>query len=299
VPKTYFDYFAPQRMTGAGAPPPPGPVTSTYGPGVYEGPGGEPEIPPLPPPAPAPTPTPPPPAPPPPPPPPAAPPSAPAPQAGGGGPHITVTRAAAQQYFNSRPYAEQQKIKASWGGQDLLLQWFQNAVNAGVPGAVKAAGGKAPPEPGWEIPGGAIFDPTGKSALPPSAWWGKRNPSPTELRRWALEGGQTEDYMRYSDRQVAAWIREGWDTARGGWKPGYGEHGKQISWGRMGRGGGGGGRGRGGGGGGAGGFDYGAFMSLLMPLLTQVYGPTSASGSYLPGTSTQLDSSLPFSPWFG
>lgn len=42
---------------------------------------------------------------------------------------------AAQSFLNSMPPAEQQRIRASWGGQDLGDQWYQNAINAGaVPG---------------------------------------------------------------------------------------------------------------------------------------------------------------------
>jgi len=45
-------------------------------------------------------------------------------------------------------------------------------------------------------------------------------------------------------------------------------------------------------------FNYNDFMRMLMPLMMSVYGGGRAQGSFLPGTSTQLNSSLPFSGWY-
>ena len=48
----------------------------------------------------------------------------------------------AQHFFGSMSPSEQARIRASWGGADLMDSWYQNAVNAGaVPGA---AVGSAP-----------------------------------------------------------------------------------------------------------------------------------------------------------
>jgi len=144
---------------------------------------------------------------------------------------------------------EQKAAIDAAGGPNMT--WFTSAVNAGVPSAVRAAGGTAgQSEAGWEGPGGATLDPRGTGAAASSEWMGQRAPTPSEMRRWALEGGQDEDYMRYSDRQVAKWIQEGWDPAAGGWKAGYGAHGLHRPGGGAPAGGGGGGGGGGWGGGG-------------------------------------------------
>lgn len=47
-----------------------------------------------------------------------------------------MASAAAQRYFNSFSPADQENIRQSWGGSDLMDEWYGNAVNAGaVPGA--------------------------------------------------------------------------------------------------------------------------------------------------------------------
>lgn len=47
------------------------------------------------------------------------------------------------------------------------------------------------------------------------------------------------------------------------------------------------------------GFDMQSFLSQILPLLLGFYGPQSAQGSFLPGTQTRLNSSLPYSPYQG
>ena len=46
-------------------------------------------------------------------------------------------------------------------------------------------------------------------------------------------------------------------------------------------------------------FDMQSFLAQILPLLLGFYGPQSAHGSFLPGTQTQLNSSLPFNPYGG
>lgn len=93
---------------------------------------------------------------------------------------------------------------------EWALQWLQGAIDAGDPEAIKAAGGTVS-EGGGE--GDLIAD--WSTAAPPSAWYGQRKPTPGELRRYAKESGQSEDYARFSDRQLADWIGRKWDVAGG------------------------------------------------------------------------------------
>ena len=46
-------------------------------------------------------------------------------------------------------------------------------------------------------------------------------------------------------------------------------------------------------------FDMQNFLSRILPLLLNFYGPQQAHGSFLPGTQTQLNSSQPFNPYAG
>jgi hypothetical protein len=101
--------------------------------------------------------------------------------------------------------------------------WFQAGVDSGDPRLVQMAGGKklgeGGTEAGWEDEGGYVIDPTGKSAVSPSEWLGKRKPTPTELRRASFEGayaGSEDGYNRFSDRQLADWINKNWDAQKGG-----------------------------------------------------------------------------------
>src|SRR3972149_4128495 len=123
----------------------------------------------------------------------------------------------AQQYLATLPPAEQQQVQASLASSGSTLdQWFQAAGDAGDPRAGKAAGGTAP-----EGAEGGVADFSG--AAPSSEWLGKRTPTPRELRRWAQETGQSEDYARYDDRQVAAWLNKSWDAAGGHFTNDFGD----------------------------------------------------------------------------
>lgn len=97
-----------------------------------------------------------------------------------------------------------------------VLSWFTNAVDAGDPAAVKASGGKAAEEGE-----GGIAD--WQDAAPSSEWLGKRVPSPRELRRYANESGQSEDYQRFDDRQLAAWLKSNWNVEGGYFTNDYGD----------------------------------------------------------------------------
>lgn len=114
-----------------------------------------------------------------------------------------ATQQAAQQYYNTLSPEEKQKVDGIGGPS---IDWFTNAVNAGVPDAVRLAGGKSPETPGWEIEGGYTLGAGGNTA----DWLGKRTPTPSELRQYVQEQGWSEDFGRYSDRQVAAWLQN-WD----------------------------------------------------------------------------------------
>jgi len=157
----------------------------------------------------------------------------------------------AEQYLATLPAAEQQQVRASLASSGSTAdQWYQAAIDAGDPRAIVAAGGQAgATEAGWEAAGGAVADPSG--AADASTWMGKRAPTPRELRKWAQgqhaayvagdRSAQDEDYERYTDRQLATWIAEGWDPAAGGWKAGWNAAGKASDMQPPGGGGGGGG----------------------------------------------------------
>src|SRR3972149_5572470 len=140
---------------------------------------------------------------------------------------MTFTQDQANSYYNTLTAEQRAAVDASGGPR---VEWFYNAVGAGVPDAIRIAGGRAgAAESGWEGPGGYTLDPSG--AADPSEWLGKRMPTAQEARKWAEQqhaayvGGnasaQDEDYKRYTDRQVAAFFQEGWDPAAGRWKAGY------------------------------------------------------------------------------
>ncbi len=145
------------------------------------------------------------------------------------------TQQQAQNYLNTLTPAQQAEVQASLQASgSTLLQWFQAAIGAGVPGAIMAGGGRqGAAEGGWEEEGGATADWLG--AAEPSTWLGKRMPTAQEARKWANQqhaayiagdrSSQDEDYERYTDRQVMAWFNEGWDAKAGGWKSGFGAKG--------------------------------------------------------------------------
>ena len=116
----------------------------------------------------------------------------------------------ADQYLSSLPAGEQQKVRDSLSQSGSSVdQWYQAAIDAGDPRAVKASGGGAAEENE-----GGIAD--WKNAADSSQWLGKRPPSPRELRKYANTQGWSEDFQRYDDRQLARWLQTGgWDVNAG------------------------------------------------------------------------------------
>jgi hypothetical protein len=159
---------------------------------------------------------------------------------GGGGSDpwagYTFTQQMAQAYYNTLTPEQKAQVDAAGGPS---IAWLQNAVAAGVPGAIQAAGGARPGYGNQENQGGeAGYTMPWQNALEPEAWLGKRAPTVPELRKWAhyqhqayLAGdpnAQDEDYERYSDRVLIDQINRGWDVAGGGWKPGWGTPGAGV-----------------------------------------------------------------------
>lgn len=215
---------------------------------------------------------------------------------------MPVDLATAQQLIQARGVQPPSGVQPGTPAFDQwAVQWLQGAVNAGDPQAIQAAGGYAgsPDNPnsanagGEEIAGGYTMP--WENAADPSEWLGKRAPTPSELRKWGEQqhasylqgqGGQDEDYRRWSDRQLAAWIQEGWDPQAGGWKQGYTPNISQSAGGAGGAGGGGGG----GGGTGAGGSGgYGGSPTLNLPTFK---APTWEEAMSDPGYQFALNQGL-------
>ncbi len=132
--------------------------------------------------------------------------------AGGGG---GFSLAQAKQYYDQ--FGKGAQPPTGMPFDSWVLAWFTNAVNAGVPSAVKAAGG----DMGGEAGGQGALAPTGQENS--ASWLGKRKPSPRELRAYAKEKGQSEDYARFSDAVLANWIQGFWDVNGGTFKNKYGD----------------------------------------------------------------------------
>lgn len=178
-----------------------------------------------------------------------------------------MASAAAQRYFNSFDPGEQARIRASWGGNDAMMdEWFKNAVNAGAIGSdgtqQSRQGSFGGSYGGQMAEGGYSTNVSGGSGLQPGM-----KPTPRQLRQYAREQGWSEDFDRYSDAQLQAWLdqpqgsKDGWwdpqamrfhSNSGGGLvdKPDESAPGETPAW-AQGGGGGGGGNGGGGGGGGS------------------------------------------------
>jgi len=103
---------------------------------------------------------------------------------------------AAQAYFNTFSPEDQAKIRESWGGADLLDEWYKNAAAAG---AVQEQG-----TPGYGTSAGKI--------------------TPAEVRANAQKLGLPEDYARYSDAEINDWLqRWPYDPATGKFTNKYGD----------------------------------------------------------------------------
>jgi hypothetical protein len=123
-----------------------------------------------------------------------------------------MASAAAQKYFNSLPASEQARAKASWGGKDMMDEWFNNAVQAG---AVQATGEQRDPNAGAGSAYAAQTGHTqgqsqgvgGSSGLKPG-----QTPNPGQLRQYAKENGWSEDFDRFNDATLQQWINNNWDA---------------------------------------------------------------------------------------
>jgi hypothetical protein len=138
---------------------------------------------------------------------------------------MAFTLQQAKQYYSQ--YGNNAQPPSGMQFDDWVKQWFSNAVDAGDPNAVAAAGG-ADVEGGKQANqnsyGGQYAD--WHDAAPSSEWLGKRAPTPRELRRYANEnpgGVMGEDYARFSDAHLAQWIKDKWDPQKGGFFSANGE----------------------------------------------------------------------------
>ncbi|MEK9723022.1 MAG: hypothetical protein VW405_05995 [Rhodospirillaceae bacterium] len=99
-----------------------------------------------------------------------------------------MASAAAQSYFNQFSPAEQERIRQSWGGADLMDEWFNNAVGAGAVGA---------------------------SGAPTTA---------AQAQQYARNTGTSEDYLRFQDPDFQRWA-EWFDPASGRYRSSRGASG--------------------------------------------------------------------------
>lgn len=120
---------------------------------------------------------------------------------------------AALKYFNSFNPGQQETIRASWQGQDMMDQWFQAAQAAG---AVDQGG--TPNQ--------------GQGATEASAAAGGMTPE--KLRQKARQEGWSEDFARYQgpqgDRVLQGWINQYWDPQRGKFRSMHAPQGAQGDW---------------------------------------------------------------------
>lgn len=134
---------------------------------------------------------------------------------------LNTARRAAQERGERPPGGEQPGTPAY---DQWVMAWFENGLNAGDPDLVRRAGGGS--GAGWgagqaeEGEGGIA---PWQDAADPSTWLGQRKPTPRELRKYARVTGQSEDYQRYDDRQLAAWINKSWDVGQGGFYNDFGD----------------------------------------------------------------------------
>jgi hypothetical protein len=156
-----------------------------------------------------------------------------------------ATQAQATKYYNTMTEEEQAAVDASGGPS---VAWLQAAIDAGVPKAVRIGGAQAGsddpyeeagptdalgnPNAGYDAEEGGTIAPYG-SAADSADWMGKRKPTVGELRKWARAqhsgylGGdrnsQDEDYERYNDQILSAWIKESWDVQGGSFRNSAGD----------------------------------------------------------------------------
>ncbi len=116
-----------------------------------------------------------------------------------------MTPAQAQAYFNSVPAAEKQAVQAS--GADITA-WANASEAAGDPRALQFSGSRQAAEGGGLISTSAPSAPVAAGGIP----------TPAQLRAKAKAEGWSEDFERFSDAQLAAWLSKSWDPASGRFK---------------------------------------------------------------------------------
>lgn len=103
-----------------------------------------------------------------------------------------MASSAAQAYFQSFSPEDQEAIRASWGGADLMDAWFDAAQKAGAVPSSTPGGGE----------GGGGWKPKNKA----------------ELVQYAAQQGWSEDFARFDDATVQHWIDNYWDPSAGAFK---------------------------------------------------------------------------------
>jgi hypothetical protein len=121
--------------------------------------------------------------------------------------------AAAQKYFNSFDSATQQQIRDSWGGSDLMEDWFKNAQAAGAvsPDGTRRGGG-------------------GDQGAGVNTGSGAGGMTPQKLRQKARAEGWSEDFQRYSDELLEGWISRSWDPRKGKFRSEHAPPGASGDW---------------------------------------------------------------------
>jgi len=129
---------------------------------------------------------------------------------------------AAQSYFNQQSAGDQAAIRQSWGGKDMLGEWYSNAVKAGATGPGTAndplatSGGQAQAGGGttrYTGPADTTKWQTGTAMTNdahPDATTQSGDPFVDMIRGSAQ--GSSEDFGRFSHAQVLAW-RDKYDAA--------------------------------------------------------------------------------------
>jgi hypothetical protein len=99
------------------------------------------------------------------------------------------------------------------------VNWFRAGVAAGDADLMRRAGITTKSEGGGA---NDLIAPWENSA-PSSEWLGKRAPTAGELRRYAKDKNQSEDYARFPDRVLAKWIKEHWQVKEGHFTNDFGD----------------------------------------------------------------------------
>lgn len=124
----------------------------------------------------------------------------------------------AQAFFNKQSPADQEAIRASWGGKDQMDAWYQ---------AAKAAGSVPAESTNWR----GTYSGTGEHNGYDANYGAKKlpkpgaNATPDEIRKYAWDQGWgSDDLAEYDDATIAQWIKDGkWDPQAGKFRNDYGD----------------------------------------------------------------------------